>query len=150
MAPHLLLKSVDIAYLTKYSPSTYHLYLTIQGIRYMGIVPQTRRSQVQDAFLATTTSEKTRTIASPGAKRPQDLDQFKFRIVELNGVHYFQDVRFKAPHISEADEKAIVEFFEGRSLQGLCPELMTAYLGSMTVLPLLQDLVCDLQRILCD
>lgn len=122
----------------------------------MRVVPQVKQSRAKDAILAATSSEQTSSLPKPDARqdlmtmRSQSLDQFKFRIVEQGGVHYFQDVRFKAPHINDGDEKTIVEFFEGRSLEGLSSEILNAFLGTVAVLPLLQDLVDELQRILCD
>ncbi len=77
------------------------------------------------------------------------MDQFKFRIVERNGLHFFKDVRFNAPHVNKDSTGAIVEFFEGRNLESLSDDIMDTVLGPVVVLAELKELVAELQTVLC-
>jgi len=78
-----------------------------------------------------------------------DVDQFKFRIVSRDGRHFFQEVRFRPPHGKEEDIRAVVDFFEGQCLEILTPEMIEAFLGQHPVAHRFEELVFDLQAVLC-
>ena len=82
--------------------------------------------------------------------RYHDLDPFRFRIVERGGCHYFEEVRLNSPLVAEEDARAVVEFFEGRSLQEVRPERMSVFLGHLRLYPQLDRLVDELRQVLCD
>jgi len=113
----------------------------------MGIHPDTKESVSDTAIEIQTTQYPEKPLSF---NHSHDLDQFKFRLVEQGQKHYFKDVRFKAPHLSPDDEQEIVQFFEGRNLECLSPELMAAGLGKMAILSELQSLIGELQVVLCD
>jgi len=124
----------------------------------MSMAQQTKRSRPKNEAPKlisiqnqTSTATQTQLLEdSFSFQQPQETDPLKFRIVERRGKHFFMDVRFKGPQVKQEDERAIEDFFEGQSLEGLSPELMTAFLGNLKVLPRLLKLVTDLQQILCE
>ena len=77
-------------------------------------------------------------------------DGLKFRIVLRGHKHYFKDVRFKCDKVSDVDRSAVIEFFEGRCLENLSRESLAACFGRTPLLSSLQDLIADLQHVLCD
>lgn len=77
-------------------------------------------------------------------------DGLKFRIVQRHGRHYFKQVRFKCDKVTNAEAHAVAEFFEGRCLENLSREALSACFGRTPLLHSLQELVADLQHILCE
>ena len=119
----------------------------------MGIAPQTKNRRFEFNSVHSVPSADAAVLVEESAgsqTRSVDLDQFKFKLVERGAKHYFQDVRFKAPHISSTDEKSIIEFFEGQCLEGLSSEIMSGFFGNLPIGPKLEKLVVDLQQVLCD
>ena len=81
---------------------------------------------------------------------PNDVDQFKFRIVARNGKHFFTEVRFTPPNGREDDIKTVVNFFEGQCLEVLDEKTIAAFLAPHPIVPRLWALVDELQQVLCD
>jgi hypothetical protein len=77
---------------------------------------------------------------------PYSLDQLKFRIEIRKGRHYFRNVRFNG----EAGACVLAGFLEGRALEDLTPVLLRSSFASSPILPRLQHLVRDLQRVFCE
>lgn len=80
----------------------------------------------------------------------QAIDQFKFRIQQHQGRHYFTSVTFTDPHVEPAVRQQVVDFFEGRALESLTPEYVTSGLKDFPQLPRLLALVEEMQQLLCD
>ena len=79
-----------------------------------------------------------------------DVDQFKFRVVQRDGRHFFKDVRFSLPNGKENEIRAVIDFFNGQYLELLTPEMIEAFLGHHPVAKRFEQLVADLQEVLCD
>jgi hypothetical protein len=99
--------------------------------------------RTQDAGLNATSAEPERSVS--GAET-YPIDQLKFRIVKKKGRHYFRDVRFEAG----ANGYPITSFLEGRALEDLSPVLLRSFFPQSRILPHLQSLVRDLQRVFCE
>ncbi|MCK6472810.1 MAG: hypothetical protein L6R28_13790 [Planctomycetes bacterium] len=80
----------------------------------------------------------------------QPFDHFKFRIQQHQGRHYFTNVTFSDPHIEPAMRQQVVDFFEGRSLETLTKEYVTAGLRDFPQLPRLLALVEEMHELLSD
>jgi hypothetical protein len=106
------------------------------------------RAASSNYSLEKTTSGR-QAIVSTSVSSPL-TDGLKFRIVQRSGRHYFKQVRFKCDKMTNAEAHAVAEFFEGRCLENLSRESLSACFGRTPLLHGLQDLVADLQHILCE
>ncbi len=86
----------------------------------------------------------------PAAISNPAIDGLKFRIVARGSRHYFKEVRFRTQSVSSAEGTAVREFLEGRCLETLRREQLAAFFGCAAFLANLQELVSELQQVLCD
>lgn len=94
--------------------------------------------------------KRTRAKLKHSPLEPNDVDQFKFRLVDRDGRHYFTDVRFTPPNGQAEDVAAVVDFFEGQCLNTLEAKTIGAFLAPLAIVPRLCALVEELQQVLCD
>ena len=90
-------------------------------------------------------------ISPPEADDDQPgIDGLKFRIVATGAKHFFREVRFKGRLVNPAEKMAIAKYFEGRCLEKIRREELARQFKGSTYLGSLQNLVTELQKILCD
>ena len=95
------------------------------------------------------TSDRHPAVVSACVSSPL-VDGLKFKVISRGGKHYFKNVRFKSEELPGAESRAVAEFFEGRCLENLTREGLSAYFNRAPLLASLQEVVADLQHVLCD
>ena len=81
---------------------------------------------------------------------PTDLDQFKFKLAERDGKHFFEKVRYNTPNVAESDRKTVIGYFEGRCLESITNTALRSKLKGHSMLPMFEQLVSGLRQIFCE
>lgn len=111
--------------------------------RKRGNTARTLVADIPELHIAKIPEVKNATVSS-------DLDQFKFKMVEREGKHYFQNVRYNTHAVPAATREQVIQFFDGRCLESITPTLLKSKLKSVEALPMFEQLVSGLRQIFVD
>lgn len=78
------------------------------------------------------------------------IDGLRFKLTARNARHYFTDVRFSSNLIPTSDMMAVITLLNGRCLEDLDRDFISAALRQSPCLDEIQNLIGELQSVLCE
>lgn len=130
-----------------------HIQAADTGMDTMGIQRRSSRKRANSSRTSVAELPELHIAKIPEVKNATvsaDLDQFKFKMKERDGRHYFENVRYNTHNVSAEVRQTVINFFDGRCLESITPSLLRSKLKTVEALPMFEQLVSGLRQIFVD
>lgn len=88
-------------------------------------------------------------LSSNQAPEHSSLDGLRFKLIARGERHYFTDVRFSSEFVKTSDMLAVTTLLGGQCLEELNTDFVAAVLGDSPCCNEIQNLISELQAVLC-